>query len=865
MSQAETTPQPLAPPEPVAAPPTPTPPPPPPAAVQATPEPAPAPATTTNTHEPSPAPAETTAAPPVLTPALHTPATGAHPMVEIPHAGSQEQPPGAGSPGFGSPMGRKDIEKLRREEKRKKREHEIEQERERIMTKKLPLKFTIDTLSTNLEGKELMRDLGLYIPFLVSFMFFFFAGRDLEQSYFSVASIKDTLVFKDQTAGNFNETTKKLEPNIHGQGPFWRKNWAQTAISADWYDYMELLLIPQLWPIDQPDLVRDVPRTTAQNIALGTLRVRMFKVRPDSCEVNKYFYPDDTKTQNRTCYGRFSTKHADTAPFGDPNIMMFNYTDGCSRSGQGIAGEIDRYPCGGYITEMPFSASYMTAIRWARNLRATGFVDDNAVRFIVMEFFTYNPGLDTFTANRLFVEITAGGGWLPTQRFRTFSVFTKSNGRIVYEFYFLGFVLYYWIKFFVEMYRSRRGLWFVFGLWPFVEIVNLSAFIIVFIARWLWWSTSTEETWTLPYTGGFPDSLDYIQNTYQLQVYFNSLNCVLSFLKLLKFVRLNDRLNILTRTLSACAQNILGVLILFVLVIFAYAITGAMLFGGGLSDYRNIGTSFSTCMRIVIGNFDYDSMKQENRSVAFIFFWTFVVLANFVLLNFIIAVITEGFEQESEKSKAVPFDHVLSRFMSSVRSIFTSQFCSEFYHAVIARTRRLPEVTILDYLITWRQALLSEQGIQEELVQMEVIAEPDLEFGRQDFHKAIPQTEQQFITEELLDELWEDFVMEYEMERKDEVDEDKENRLHMYRRAIMKATTDVLLGRTDSTIEKSIDFVGGTASQSTNAEVATLFTKPRPGLQGLEDRTSNLKQQADDMLELMCILLNKANALELKK
>lgn len=45
---------------------------------------------------------------------------------------------------------------------------------------------------------------------------------------------------------------------------------------------------------------------------------------------------------------------------------------------------------------------------------------------------------------------------------------------------------------------------------------------------------------------------------------------------------------------------------------------------------------------MLIGDFDYDSMWMENRWLTPLFFWSFVVLALFLLLNFIIGILADG-------------------------------------------------------------------------------------------------------------------------------------------------------------------------------------------------------------------------------
>ena len=83
-------------------------------------------------------------------------------------------------------------------------------------------------------------------------------------------------------------------------------------------------------------------------------------------------------------------------------------------------------------------------------------------------------------------------------------------------------------------------------------------------------------------------------------MYFNAVNTILTCLKILKFVRLNDQLNILTRTLRAAQHNIIGILTIFLIVLTAYALTGNLLFGNGLEEYKDFSTSFSTLLRLLL-------------------------------------------------------------------------------------------------------------------------------------------------------------------------------------------------------------------------------------------------------------------------
>jgi hypothetical protein len=189
---------------------------------------------------------------------------------------------------------------------------------------------------------------------------------------------------------------------------------------------------------------------------------------------------------------------------------------------------------------------------------------------------------------------------------------------------------------------------FLFEIWNFIEFVNLCVFLIVFALQWAWWKQSEDVQAKLPFNNRYPGELENVLYLYLLQVYCNSLNTVLSFLKLLKFLRMNDLLNVLSRTMANCQKNIIGVLVLFLFVVMGYSITANTLFGAGLWSFKDISTSFSSLLRMLMGDFDYPGMRQENRYLSGVFFWSFEILGLFILLNFITAFIADGFDKATE-------------------------------------------------------------------------------------------------------------------------------------------------------------------------------------------------------------------------
>jgi hypothetical protein len=183
---------------------------------------------------------------------------------------------------------------------------------------------------------------------------------------------------------------------------------------------------------------------------------------------------------------------------------------------------------------------------------------------------------------------------------------------------------------------------------------------------------------------GYGDQLDYINWLYLAQVYTNALNTVITFMKILKFVKLNDRLNILTRTMEACQQNIIGILAVFFLLVLAYSITSTSLFGNSLERYRNLENSFSSNFLMLLGDFNYGELYEEDRFVTAVFFWSYFILALFLLLNFILAVIADSFGKENSKTRA----ETLFEMMRGALSRLTRRLRA-FCHAPLTRIREM--------------------------------------------------------------------------------------------------------------------------------------------------------------------------------
>ena len=529
----------------------------------------------------------------------------------------------------------------------------------------VPLSFVLDFVEQRVNKRTLYSDLFVYIPFVIMFSFFAYGDRVIDESFYSSKVAREVLLGAEIETFEF---TRTFEDVLELEG---------------WQDWMRGIFIPEIFP-ETPPLNGTTSLWGGENYLLGAVRIRTLRVTNSSCSIDASLF-DPTHSLKpdavEPCFGRVGEGEETRLLYRIPNPLVpksdKNVSDGpespsqqrwlynhfaCSDipGGQYVIGTTDVYHCGGYVVDVPFTRTsgdverLLDVFEDPKHL----FVDKVATRFISTEFFTYHPMSNSFTSVKLFVEQTPGGTFIPQYQLRSFMVWTQAESQFqtIYDFVFFVFVLYYLYRFvrdWVLFYRTKKlFIAFLFSVWNCLELVNLCVFMATFALRWVWWDVSKQSKYTtFPYAPRYPEDLDRLLTLWSTSVYLNVTNCVMVFLKILKYLRLNPRLGILTMAISVKKSQLLGVLGLFVWCVFTFALAGYGLYGTTMWEFHTIAQGFTTLLRFLLGDFSayqkeegiYTGMRQENRILSGFFFWCYVVLVFFILLNMVIAVLSEGF------------------------------------------------------------------------------------------------------------------------------------------------------------------------------------------------------------------------------
>ena len=143
--------------------------------------------------------------------------------------------------------------------------------------------------------------------------------------------------------------------------------------------------------------------------------------------------------------------------------------------------------------------------------------------------------------------------------------------------------------------------------------------------------------------------LDYVVYFARQVENVNSLNAVLSFVKLFKFARENKTMSQLIDTLELASADMLSIMIIIALISTGYGIAFHIAFGHAVTEYRDFSESMFTLFLATLGDFDMDELRNYNQVLGAFLFVTFIVIMFFIIISMFLAIVDSAYESVREK------------------------------------------------------------------------------------------------------------------------------------------------------------------------------------------------------------------------
>ncbi|GMF11752.1 unnamed protein product [Phytophthora lilii] len=212
------------------------------------------------------------------------------------------------------------------------------------------------------------------------------------------------------------------------------------------------------------------------------------------------------------------------------------------------------------------------------------------------------------------------------------------------------------------------------------------------------------------------NSFKYIASLSVLSRLFATAAVFMQGLRVLNTFRNHIGLSMVTRSVKRAICWCGAFAVTFFVVFMAFAVSGAVLFSNRVHEFSLLMTSMKACVNMLFGEFDFGTISDIHYSVAF--YWIFMALEAFILLNIVLAIVIDAYNEEKllrERTKWWRCRRVLANmlmeFATKLIDLLPSCCCVgiKTRRAVVIWGRIRPKLL--------RQELIVKMGITQDVEQ----------------------------------------------------------------------------------------------------------------------------------------------------
>jgi len=133
-----------------------------------------------------------------------------------------------------------------------------------------------------------------------------------------------------------------------------------------------------------------------------------------------------------------------------------------------------------------------------------------------------------------------------------------------------------------------------------------------------------------------------------------AINVIAIMMKFFKAFQANPRLQLVTNTMVKAASDIVHFGVVFLSVFVGFAITGHILLGNDIVQFRSFSASIDTCFIVLMGEFEWYASASESDVppgsglpyfLMASWFWLYMIFVLMILLNMLLAIILDHYTE----------------------------------------------------------------------------------------------------------------------------------------------------------------------------------------------------------------------------
>lgn len=326
----------------------------------------------------------------------------------------------------------------------------------------------------------------------------------------------------------------------------------------------------------------------------------------------------------------------------------YKYLTASQLNGFPFWGQLDWYGGGGYVVPL-IAKRYEDGeklIKKMTQLEKSRWIDKDT-RAVFIEFGTYNAQVNLFVVVTVLAEFLPGGGIVPYYHIDPIKLLHYHTGsgllQLACQIGFIIFTIYYSVCTLTD--SCKQGRKYFSEYWNMVEIANLmSAYSIIGVEiykmiitfRILAIFTATEGTGYIKLQEAL--ILD------ECFCYLIGFLMSLATLKFIKLLRFNKRIGSMIATVRLCAKELKGYSVCLLITFFAFVCLFWLTLGRGVKEFSSFLYSFESSISMMLKKFNYQDIEAVSPVIGPLAFFTFALTASVILVNILLTIIIQTFE-----------------------------------------------------------------------------------------------------------------------------------------------------------------------------------------------------------------------------
>ena len=309
-------------------------------------------------------------------------------------------------------------------------------------------------------------------------------------------------------------------------------------------------------------------------------------------------------------------------------------------------GIMGTYGGGGYSFDLPLSnltEAFLTS------LKENSWIDSRT-RAIFVEIAIYSAQVNLFGVATFLTEWIPTNGVIYFNNVKVARLYSFGNDfqvvKLVCEIFLACFVVVFMYTEIKKMYKLRKD--YFRAPWNWLEMAQI---VLILTCTGALFQRTNFAQRSIEQMKSNPEKfISFIRTITWDEVFGYSLAFLVFFanLKLLKLIRFNHRIYQFTKTLSTAASPLMSFMIVFSIFYIAYSILFYAMFGAILPEYRSFLSTIETLFNTVMGAFDFEVIRENNRILGPTIFFSFMMIMVMILLNVFLTILMDSYAEVQE-------------------------------------------------------------------------------------------------------------------------------------------------------------------------------------------------------------------------